>query len=103
MVTSLDLHLGGDCAEKCDENEKILRIGATETVMQENEDTTCGFWVCRGSFLQKFANKKSYVILFGVLGCLNAASYSYFNGTISTVEKRYGIPSKVVGKYKLKV
>ncbi|XP_065221762.1 solute carrier organic anion transporter family member 74D-like [Planococcus citri] len=65
--------------------------------MQNNEDTTCGFWIFKGPSLQKFANKKAYVVCFGILGCLYSASYAYFNGILSTVEKRFGIPSKVTG------
>lgn len=71
--------------------------GLTAAMQDDDDDTTCGFWLCRGHFLQKFANKKAYVVLFGILGCLSVASYSYFNGIISTVEKRFGIPSRVVG------
>lgn len=91
---------GGCSSEKCDEREKILlaRPGEYAAAMRDHEDTTCGFWVCRGPFIQKFANRRAYVVLFGILGCLSSASSSYFNGTISTVEKRFGIPSKVVGE-----
>lgn len=99
MVTTCDVKSDEGGAEKCDEYEKILQnTNSKRTVMQENEDTTCGFWIFKGPFLQKFANKKAYVVLFGILGCLYSASYAYFNGIISTVEKRFGIPSKVSGK-----
>lgn len=30
-----------------------------------NDETTCGFWIFKGSFLQMFANKKAYVFLYG--------------------------------------
>lgn len=63
-----------------------------------NEDTTCGIGCCKGEMLQRFANKKAYVILYGILGCLFSAAYSYFNGTITTLEKRFRIPSKTTGK-----
>lgn len=99
MDNTCDLKLENSRAEKCDEHEQILQNpNSKRTVMQENEDTTCGFWILKGPFLQKFANKKAYVVLFGILGCLYSASYAYFNGIISTVEKRFGIPSKVSGK-----
>ncbi|XP_014214471.1 solute carrier organic anion transporter family member 2A1-like [Copidosoma floridanum] len=61
------------------------------------EDTSCGIWCLRGPCLQKFANKKAYVFLYGVLGCIFSASYAYFNGTITTIEKRFKIPSKTTG------
>ena len=63
------------------------------------QETTCGIWFIRGPWLQKFANKKAYVFLYGLLGCIFSASYSYFNGTITTLEKRYKIPSKTTGNY----
>lgn len=62
------------------------------------EETTCGIWFCKGPFLQRFANKKAYVTLYGVLGCIFSASYAYFNGTITTIEKRFKIPSRTTGK-----
>lgn len=63
------------------------------------DDTSCGIWCFRGRILQKFANKKAYVFLYGVLGCIFSASYAYFNGTITTIEKRFKIPSKTTGAY----
>lgn len=63
------------------------------------EETSCGIWCFRGPLLQRFANKKVYVFLYGVLGCMFSASYAYFNGTITTIEKRFKIPSKTTGKF----
>lgn len=63
------------------------------------DDTSCGIWCFKGPTLQKFANKKAYVFLYGVLGCIFSASYAYFNGTITTIEKRFKIPSKTTGTY----
>ncbi|KAL1123244.1 hypothetical protein AAG570_002331 [Ranatra chinensis] len=64
---------------------------------QLTEDTTCGIGCIRGPYLQRFANKKAYVFLYGLLGCVFSAAYSYFNGTITTLEKRFKIPSKTTG------
>ncbi|XP_017886610.1 solute carrier organic anion transporter family member 2A1 [Ceratina calcarata] len=61
------------------------------------DETSCGIWCIRNPTLQRFANKKAYVFLYGVLGCIFAASYAYFNGTITTIEKRFKIPSKMTG------
>lgn len=102
------------------ENQKLLRVPTTppatpsspttpttptrglEDVFKElpiTDDTSCGIWCFRGPILQKFANKKAYVFLYGVLGCIFSASYAYFNGTITTIEKRFKIPSKTTGTY----
>lgn len=40
----------------------------------------------------RLANKKTYVFLYGIIGCVFSATYAYFNGTITTLEKRYKIP-----------
>ncbi|KAL1493462.1 hypothetical protein ABEB36_011509 [Hypothenemus hampei] len=61
------------------------------------EETACGLWCFKGPILQKFANKKAYVILYGLLGCVFSASFAYFNGTITTLEKRFKIPSRTTG------
>jgi len=66
--------------------------------MPLTEETTCGFWFFKGALLQKFANKKMYVCLYGLLGCCMGATYAYFNGTITTLEKRFQIPSRTTGK-----
>ncbi|KAK9758932.1 Kazal-type serine protease inhibitor domain [Popillia japonica] len=73
-----------------DENQEIL----DDVYVKE---TTCGFWIFKGSFLQRFANKKAFVFLYGIVGCLFSASYSYNSGTITTLEKRFKIPSRTTG------
>lgn len=45
----------------------------------------------------RFANKTSYVVLYGIVGCTFAMSHAYFNGTITTIEKRFKIPSRNTG------
>lgn len=49
------------------------------------------------SFTNRLANKKVYVLLYGIIGCVYGSSYAYFNGTITTLEKRYKIPSRNTG------
>lgn len=63
-----------------------------------NDDTRCGIGCIHGAFLQRFANKKAYVILYGILGTIFMASYTYSTGTITTIEKRFKIPSRNIGK-----
>lgn len=62
-----------------------------------SEDTTCGYGFLKSKFLQRFANIKSFVILFGIVGSIFSMTNSYFNGIMTTVEKRFKIPSKNVG------
>ena len=47
--------------------------------------------------LFRCANKKMYVFMYGIVGCIFSATYAYFNGTITTLEKRYKIPSRNTG------
>ncbi|XP_037950487.1 solute carrier organic anion transporter family member 74D-like [Teleopsis dalmanni] len=65
--------------------------------MPLTEDMTCGFWIFKGTFFQRFANQTAYVVLYGLVGCVFAMTYAYFNGTITTIEKRFKIPSKNTG------
>ncbi|ALC41404.1 Oatp58Da, partial [Drosophila busckii] len=44
--------------------------------------------------LYRFASEKIYVVLYGITGCLIAMAFAYFNGTLTTLEKRFRIPSK---------
>lgn len=67
---------------------------------QPSDETTCGIWIFKGPLLQKLANKKAYVVLYGLLGCVFSACYAYFNGTITTLEKRFKIPSTNTGSYR---
>ncbi|GLV37583.1 Organic anion transporting polypeptide 58Dc [Carabus blaptoides fortunei] len=65
--------------------------------MPLTDETMCGFGCIRGPFLQRFANKKAYVFLYGFLGCIFSACYAYSTGTITTIEKRFKIPSRNTG------
>jgi solute carrier organic anion transporter family, member 5A len=51
----------------------------------------------QNSCLQKFATKKWLVVVYGLLTLVFASSGSYFGGTITTLEKRFKIPSKNLG------
>lgn len=51
----------------------------------------------RTSYLQKLVNIKVFVFFYAIAGCLFAASSSYFNGIVTTLEKHFKIPSRNVG------
>ncbi|KAL7736165.1 hypothetical protein ACLKA6_003711 [Drosophila palustris] len=65
--------------------------------MPLEKNVACGFWLFRGAFFQRFANQTAYVLLYGIVGCIFSMTYAYFNGTITTIEKRFKIPSKNTG------
>ncbi|XP_017487768.1 PREDICTED: solute carrier organic anion transporter family member 4C1-like, partial [Rhagoletis zephyria] len=60
-------------------------------------DVRCGFWIFKGSCVQRLANQSTYVLLYGLVGCVFSMTYAYFNGTLTTLEKRFKIPSKNTG------
>lgn len=45
-------------------------------------------------YWNRFANKKAYIIVYGISACILSSTYSYFNATITTLEKRYKIPTR---------
>lgn len=88
------------------QNEKKQMLEREMSSLDDNlddmpltEDTMCGYGCIRGAFLQRFANKKAYVFLYGLLGCIFSACYAYATGTITTIEKRFKIPSRNTGMY----
>ncbi|EDW01466.1 solute carrier organic anion transporter family member 74D [Drosophila grimshawi] len=62
-----------------------------------HKDIRCGFWIFKGPFLQRLATEKAYVLIYGLGGCLMSMSIAYFTGTLTTLEKRYKIPTKLSG------
>ncbi|XP_068145560.1 solute carrier organic anion transporter family member 74D-like [Drosophila tropicalis] len=71
--------------------------GPENQIDEPDEDTTCGFWIFKGKFLQRFATERMYVTLYGIAGCALSMTFAYFNGTITTLEKRYKIPTRMSG------
>lgn len=57
----------------------------------------CGFASWHPECLQKFANAKSYMIVYGLLGTTQAMAFLYFVVTLTTIEKRFKIPSGTTG------
>ena len=76
----------------------IVEIEEKFNCIHAVEDTACGIWFVKGICLQRFANKKAFVFLYGIVGCLFSATYAYYNGTITTLEKRFKIPSRTTGR-----
>ncbi|XP_017024971.2 solute carrier organic anion transporter family member 74D [Drosophila kikkawai] len=79
------------------ENREKCKNPSEKISKEEDDETACGFWLFKGPFMQRFATEKMYVILYGIAGCVMTMTFAYFNGTITTLEKRYKIPTKISG------
>ncbi|XP_013783261.1 solute carrier organic anion transporter family member 3A1-like [Limulus polyphemus] len=72
--------------------------GAVEEVnCEETEKYYCELWSCRPKWLQPFANKKAFLVVFCLTSVLQGMYYTYFVSVLTTIEKRYQIQSKTAG------
>lgn len=62
-------------------------------------DIKFGLWIVNGKKLQKFAKIQWYVVVYGFLSLFFSASLAYYTGTITTIEKRFQIPSTIICEY----
>jgi hypothetical protein len=59
---------------------------------------TCGLGPCfRPAWLRKYATPGSFLAVYGLLGTIQSMAYIYFLATLTTLEKRFKIPSKTTG------
>lgn len=92
-----------DEGEDVEEKKKRLKLELNKFYkeMPISEDTSCGIWILKGSLLQKLATQKIFVFLYAISGMFLGSSSSYFSGTITTMEKRFKLPSRTMGKFRL--
>lgn len=62
-------------------------------------DNLCGLTFFHPRWLQRFANIRWFMGIYGLLGTIQAMSQMYFIVTLTTVEKRFKIPSQTTGRY----
>ncbi|XP_025194151.1 solute carrier organic anion transporter family member 5A1-like isoform X2 [Melanaphis sacchari] len=84
-------------ADKNDDDLELSKMSIKTSDNPEVEDTVCGIWLFRPKWLQIFASKKVYVIIYGLLGLNQFMLSSYFNGTLTTMEKRFKFSSQTSG------
>jgi hypothetical protein len=78
-------------------NENCFHAFSEDTMTSTS--TSCGLWWCGyPKFLQRFANTKTFILVYGLLGTFQAMGYIYFVITLQTMEKRFKIPSQTTGK-----
>ncbi|CAG9797785.1 unnamed protein product [Chironomus riparius] len=61
------------------------------------QNTLCGMFNWYPQFLQRFANTRSFIAVYGLLGIFQAMGYIYLVITLPTIEKRFKIPSQTTG------
>lgn len=59
----------------------------------------CGFSFWRPKGIQKYATTRSFMIFYGILGALQMMTVMYSTMTLTTLERRFQIPSATTGKY----
>uniref|UniRef100_A0A336M246 Solute carrier organic anion transporter family member n=1 Tax=Culicoides sonorensis TaxID=179676 RepID=A0A336M246_CULSO len=60
-------------------------------------DNSCGLSFWHPRCLQFFATKRTFIIIYGLLGTVQAMSFVYFIVSLTTLEKRFQIPSSTTG------
>ncbi|CAL8069741.1 unnamed protein product [Orchesella dallaii] len=63
----------------------------------DQQDITCGIGPFQPEWIQKFASKKAFMVVFSLLAIIQSMCWSYFTATITTLEKRFKISSQTAG------
>jgi hypothetical protein len=66
----------------------------------DSDSTRCGIGCFKPSWIQMFATKRAFMLVFSVLAVIQGMSWAYFTATITTLEKRFKISSQTAGKPK---
>ncbi|XP_018573157.1 solute carrier organic anion transporter family member 3A1 [Anoplophora glabripennis] len=62
-----------------------------------DSDTECGLGPCAPNWLQRFASKQAFLIVFCIAWVLQGMYHTYFVSAITTIEKLFQIQSKITG------
>ncbi|XP_014214479.1 solute carrier organic anion transporter family member 4C1 [Copidosoma floridanum] len=61
------------------------------------ENTKCGFWCFYPKWLQNWATSRTFIAVYGLLGTVQSMSFIYIVVSLTTLEKRFKIPSRTTG------
>lgn len=70
---------------------------ATDCDFCDDSDTECGLGPCAPNWLQKFASKQVFLMVFCIAWVLQGMYHTYFVSAITTIEKLFQIQSKITG------
>jgi len=62
--------------------------------MENKSTTTCGLFGWRPKWIQRFARKEIYVLLYSLIGAVQGMSNTYLSSVLTTIEKQFGIKSQ---------
>lgn len=76
---------------------KYFFICISQQKINMNPDHACGASFWHPQCLQRFATKRTFIVVYGLLGTVQAMSFIYFVVSLTTLEKRFQIPSSTTG------
>lgn len=81
------------------ENRKsqCFTLMRSNSELTDKNDTECGLGPCAPKWLQIFASKQAFLVVFCITWVLQGMYYTYFVSVITTIEKLFQIQSKTTG------
>lgn len=74
-----------------------LTSAGSDGDLTDGSDTECGLGPCAPRWLQVFASKQAFLVVFCITWVLQGMYYTYFVSVITTIEKLFQIQSKTTG------
>ncbi|KAG0722494.1 Solute carrier organic anion transporter family member 4C1 [Chionoecetes opilio] len=78
-----------------DEGRGALTEDLIRDILGPEDDTQCGVGGARGGALQWLATPLTYLVLSSAAALVQGMFYTFANATLSTIERRFRLPSKV--------
>jgi hypothetical protein len=82
---------------KVSNNAKEDIIETQDKSEKDDLDTKCGLGFIQGKWIQKLASKKSYLFIHAITAMIYSASFHYYSGILTTLEKQFKFSSAQMG------
>lgn len=76
-------------------NSSLIESDCKE--IEKDQDYTCGLFNFRPKWLQKFARKQVFLLVFCLTSVLQGMYFTYIVSVLTTIEKLYQLPSRTTG------
>uniref|UniRef100_A0A6P7HI54 Solute carrier organic anion transporter family member 4A1-like n=1 Tax=Diabrotica virgifera virgifera TaxID=50390 RepID=A0A6P7HI54_DIAVI len=86
-----------DVTDEIPEELTGLTQETNSTYRNTDNEMICGLGPCAPNWLQKFASKQSFLVVFCITWVLQGMYHTYFVSAITTIEKLFQIQSKITG------